>query len=156
MGIEIERKFLIATDGWKEAQPPPHRILQGYFDSAPPLTLRARCIDDQGYLTLKAPAVEGARPEFEYPIPATDAQEMIQLFAADRLIEKHRYHVPSVEGLTWEVDIFTGALAGLEIAEIELPTVDTPFVLPAWVGAEVTDDLRYSNQALARSQSIPD
>jgi adenylate cyclase len=89
------------------------------------------------------------RLEFEYPIPAADAETMLSQLGADGLrLEKTRYLLRH-EGHEWSVDVFGAALAGLVLAEIELADPDEAFAKPDWLGAEVTHDLRYRNAALA-------
>jgi CYTH domain-containing protein len=76
-----------------------------------------------------------------------DADAMLTLLCMHPLIEKVRYREPW-GGHTWEVDVFEGENAGLIVAEIELPSADTPFSKPPWIGAEVSADPRYFNAAL--------
>ena len=63
------------------------------------------------------------------------------------MIDKTR-HVIEHGGMTWEVDEFHGALAGLVLAECELESADQEIDLPAWVGEEVSVDHRYKNSNL--------
>ena len=51
-------------------------------------------------------------------------------------------------GCLWEVDEFSGANAGLVVAEIELEHPDAPIVLPPWVGREVSQEPRFLNISL--------
>ena len=67
-------------------------------------------------------------------------------FQADRLEYQARQ---GHDGLLWEVDEFLGDNAGLVVAEVELESADQVFAMPDWAGAEVTDELRYYNLALA-------
>lgn len=87
------------------------------------------------------------RQEFEYPIPVVEARALLALCVGG-LIDKRR-HLVQYQGQVWEVDEFLGDNAGLVVAEIELEHADQAFARPAWVGAEVTDDVRYYNLALA-------
>lgn len=149
MGQEIERKFLITGQGWR-AIATSTLYRQGYLPTQDQRTVRIRIAGDQGYLTLKGPAVGIVRPEFEYPIPLADAAAMLEQFCEPPLIEKIRHRV-CVGELIWEVDEFLGANAGLIVAEVELPAADYPLPLPDWVGAEVTADPRYLNANLAKT-----
>ncbi len=147
MGCEIERKFLVRSDAWREGAPGlPYR--QAYLCREPGRTVRVRIAGENGFLTVKGRPDGLARAEFEYPIPVADAMELLELCDGGR-IDKIRYRRP-YEGLVWEIDEFVGANAGLVVAEIELPTVDHPFAQPEWVGEEVSGDLRYANSQLAR------
>ena len=148
MATEIERKFLVNGDGWRTlGQGKPY--CQGYIPTQGKQTVRVRIAGDQGYLTLKGPAVGLTRPEFEYPIPIDDARAMLDTLCEGPLIEKVRYRIPWGE-LVWEVDEFSGDNAGLILAEIELQTEDQAFELPTWIGQEVTGDRRYYNARLVQ------
>ncbi|MDO9710101.1 CYTH domain-containing protein [Paracraurococcus lichenis] len=156
MGTEIERKFLVAGDGWRAAAlGPGQRLRQGYLahggGGAP--VVRVRLVDDDGVLTIKGPGLL-ARAEYEYPIPAADALAMLETLCAPPVIEKTRTRVAH-GGLVWEVDAFGGHLAGLVLAEVELAAADQAVTLPDWVGAEVTADARYQNAVLARAAAPP-
>lgn len=148
MGQEIERKFLVVGDRWRQGAIGT-ALRQGYLPTQDARTVRVRVVDGQGYLTLKGPAVGIVRPEFEYPIPLADAETILATLCQPPLIEKHRYRIP-LGDVVWEVDEFWGANQGLIVAEVELTSPDQTVALPDWVGAEVTHDLRYSNSNLAR------
>ncbi len=146
MGQEIERKFLVQP-GWKP-DGEGSRIAQGYLSSVPERTVRVRVRGRKGYLTVKGKNAGIQRAEFEYEIPLADAEAMLAL-CEQPLIEKTRYLIPQGE-LCWEVDVFEGDNAGLTVAEIELPSEDTSFARPEWLGEEVSGDLRYYNSSLIR------
>ncbi|MEL6136542.1 MAG: CYTH domain-containing protein [Cyanobacteria bacterium J06626_23] len=148
MPQEIERKFLVTGNRWQSLAAP-RLYRQGYIPTQGLQTVRVRIVGQQGYLTLKGPAEGLTRAEFEYPIPAADAQEMLQTLCEPPLIEKHRYRIP-IDDLVWEVDEFFGDNAGLIIAEVELPYEDYPVTLPDWIGEEVSDDPRYYNSNLVK------
>lgn len=154
MGIEIERKFLLADESWKELCPaPPKHLMQGYFpkvQGGP--TVRVRVADDRAFITVKGRAggkESLERSEFEYGIPVADALAMMEEFCGSKVVEKYRYVLPGSDGLVWEIDEYLGANAGLFTAEIELPDAETPFERPAWLGEEVSSDSRYSNGSLS-------
>jgi adenylate cyclase len=109
--------------------------------------VRVRIAGEDATLNIKSADKGRARQEFEYALPLADAEALMAL-AGGAAIDKQRHYVPWGE-LTWEIDEFLGINAGLVVAEIELPGMDTPFERPAWLGPEVTDDLRYYNSALA-------
>lgn len=143
---EIERKFLVAADDWRgETVGVP--IRQGYLSRGIGTTVRVRRAGAQARLTIKGPVSDGVRPEFEYDIPAAEAEQLLAL-CGTALVEKTRYEVPH-RGHVWEVDVFEGRNAGLVVAEIELDSVGELVELPDWVGTEVTDDPRYLNASLA-------
>ncbi|MCB9525553.1 MAG: CYTH domain-containing protein [Myxococcales bacterium] len=150
MATEIERKFLVASDAWRAAADGGTPYLQGYLASGGGATVRVRMAGKQGKLTIKGKTQGIARAEFEYTIPAADAEVMLRTLCRGQLVEKTRYRVP-VGAHVWEVDVFVGANLGLVLAEVELGAEDEAFERPPWAGREVSDDPRYFNAYLART-----
>lgn len=147
MGTEIERKFLVNGDAWRS--PSVGQLYrQGYAVQSGDVTVRIRIAGNQGFLTLKGKAENFARPEFEYEIPVSEAQEMLDLWCSPRIVEKIRYRIPAGD-LVWEVDEFQGCNQGLILAEVELQSSDQSVALPDWVGVEVSQEQRYYNSSLA-------
>lgn len=146
MAIEIERKFLLATEAWRTAVHRSTRIAQGYLCTDPERTVRVRIKGDASFLTIKGKNQGIARAEFEYPIPLPDAEAMLALCPA--VLDKTR-HLVSVGEHVWEIDEFHGDNAGLIVAEIELDSVDASFHRPDWLGDDVSNDPRYYNSALS-------
>ena len=154
MGIEIERKFLLKDQSWREQLSElPKSLTQGYFlraQGGP--TVRVRIADDRAFLTIKgrSKGEEGVeRSEFEYPLPVADAAAMLEEFCGSRVVEKKRYYLPAENGLCWEIDEYLGENEGLFTAEIELPSPETSFEIPSWLGEEVSGDSRYGNGSLS-------
>jgi len=148
MAREIERKFLLNGEAWREgASSTLYR--QGYLNSAKERTVRIRTVGDKAFLTIKGVTVGATRAEYEYPIPPGDCNEMLDTLAEKPLIEKKRYKVRH-GGLTWEIDEFFGENRGLIVAEVELESEDQPFDRPSWLGQEVTGDPRYFNSSLIK------
>jgi adenylate cyclase len=147
MAIEIERKFLVVGDAWRAVLPVFYS--QGYLNRDKARTVRVRIAGDEAFLTIKGASLGASRAEFEYPIPVGDAQELLAL-CEQPLIEKNRRKILH-EGFVWEVDEFLGENLGLVVAEIELPSEDSVFTKPDWVGKEVTEDVRYFNSNLSRT-----
>ncbi len=148
MAKEIERKFLVTDASYKELASESHHIVQGYLNRDPDRTVRVRLLDSRGFITVKTRSHGATRNEWEYPIPADDAREMLN--ACDGpVLEKVRYIVEAGNGLRWEIDEFGGRLSPLVVAEIELPAEDTEFSKPPFIGKEVTGDPRYFNSSLA-------
>lgn len=146
MGTEIERKFLVTGDGWRDdSTSTPFR--QGYLSTVKERTVRVRAAGDNGWLTIKGITVGASRTEFEYVIPLDDANAMLDELCERPIIEKTR-HVVDVDGTTWEIDEFSGVNQGLVVAEVELDNADETFTPPDWLGEEVTDDPRYFNANL--------
>ena len=150
--IEIERKFLVASDGWKK-----HTLVkkvpieQGYIDTAGTSTVRVRLTDSQAFMTIKGAARGMTRKEFEYEIPHADGVEMMKM-CAKPTVKKTRHYVVDNNQQLWEVDTFRGTNRGLVLAEIELESEKQPVNIPQWIGKEVTQDERYRNTALATSK----
>ncbi|MBV8034647.1 CYTH domain-containing protein [Roseateles sp.] len=147
MGIEIERKFLVVGESWRQPASAQTRFSQGYLSRDPARTVRVRLAGERAFLTIKGATRGATRAEFEYEIPAADAQALLALCDGP-VVEKIR-HLCEHAGMSWEVDEFLGANAGLRVAEIELQSEDQAFERPAWLGEEVTGDSRYVNANLA-------
>ncbi len=147
MAIEIERKFLVTDDSWRTASPT--YFAQGYLSRDKARTVRVRVADEKAFVTIKGETQGASRLEFEYAIPLADGRALLAL-CEQPLIEKYRHFIPA-DNLLWEVDEFLGANTGLVVAEIELPSEDAVFSVPAWLGQEVTDDARYYNASLVSS-----
>ena len=148
MGVEIERKFLPASDGWRELGEPT-LLRQGYLSADPTRTVRVRIDGERAFLTIKGKSVGATRGEWEYPIPVAEAAELLDTLCQQPLVEKYRRRI-AVGAHTWEVDEFLGANAGLVVAEIELASEDEAFEKPDWIGREVTGEARYFNSNLIR------
>src|SRR4029453_2508374 len=118
MPKEIERKFLVTGDGWRW-KGGGKRYRQGYLSTVKERTVRVRTVDEKGFITVKGISVGAARSEYEYEIPAPDANEMLDRLCERPLIENPRYRAP-MAGVVWEVDEFAGENRGLIVAEVEL------------------------------------
>lgn len=149
MAIEIEKKFLVKNTSWKP-QSHAQYMVQGYLYTSPECTIRIRIAEDQAFLTLKGASTGISRAEYEYPIPLADARAMLASMAQKPCIEKIR-HTLVVAGSTWEIDEFLGENKGLIVAEIELENENQLFAKPDWLGAEVSEDPRYTNAMLVQS-----
>lgn len=149
MSLEIERKFLVLDDSWRDAARGSAFYRQGYLNNEAETrcSVRVRTSGDCAWLNIKGVTIGAQRREFDYAIPVQDAHVMLDTLSRKPLIEKHRYFV-DVGSHTWEIDVFEGDSAGLVVAEIELRSPDEAFEKPAWLGREVTDDVRYYNTSL--------
>jgi len=150
MGREIERKFLLRGDGWREQTDGSERIAQGYLVGAKALraglahaSVRARVAGGQAWLNIKSAELGIDRTEFEYGIPLADAEAMLAGLCGG-VLEKFR-HLVTVDGVTFEIDEFLGDNAGLVVAEVELDAPDASFPRPDWLGREVSALARYYN-----------
>ena len=148
--MEIERKYLVTSDCYKELAVARYRIRQGYISREKTGTVRVRITDDKAYLTIKGKPAAGhfARYEWEKEIDVQEAEELMKL-CQGTVIDKTRWIVPAetVDNLQliWEVDEFHGKHEGLVVAEIELDNEEQSFEIPDFIGDEVTHDSRYYN-----------
>ena len=145
--MEIERKYLVTSDCYKEMAVARYHIIQGYISREKTGIVRVRITDDKAYLTIKGKPAAGhlARYEWEKEIDVYDAEELMKL-CQGTIIDKTRWIVPAAEEeLKWEVDEFHGKHEGLVVAEIELEREDQSFEKPDFIGDEVTHDPRYYN-----------
>ncbi len=150
---EIERKFLVTSDVFKDLATGKKHIRQAYLDFGPDPVVRVRQRDDKFFLTVKTPAGKGhlIRNEWEKEIDRRDAEILFGM-AKGHVIEKIRYEIP-LDDLVIEVDEFISPRKGLKLAEIEFKDAENALAtdnLPAWVGKEVTDDVRYLNAYMAQ------
>lgn len=147
MNIEIERKFLLKNDNWREGAV---GVLykQAYLNEKGDNTVRVRIEGEKAKLTIKGKSSNISRLEFEYDIPMEDAEALFTL-AKTPIVEKYRYKI-MYAGNCWEVDEFLGMNRGLVVAEIELESETQSFEKPDWIGMEVSGDKRYTNANLAR------
>ena len=148
MGKEIERKFLVRDDRWREGAAGVV-MRQGYLAVGPPVAVRVRVSGNKAMLNIKRATLELTRDEFEYAIPLADAEAMLAGLCEGQVVEKTRYKVV-FGGRMWEIDVFNGVNRGLVVAEIELAAEDDRFERPPWLGAEVSGDARYLNSSLSR------
>lgn len=147
MPKEIERKFLIkdmalVPTGEEE------RITQGYLPTDDGMTARIRFVNDQSVITIKGPNQGISRDEYEFPIPADQAKEIMERYCG-QVITKVRRKIPD-GAVVWEVDFFQGDNYGLVFAEVELKSASQKIAKPSWIGKEVSDLHRYHNAHLAK------
>ena len=139
MSLEIERKFLLASDAWKPLVVKSLRITDGILMSADGRKLRVRLIDGRASLTFKGRREGLTREEVELPLDVEQALLLLDHHCDGPALIKTRHLVPWAD-LVWEVDIYCSPLQGVKLAEVELSAADYPVTLPDWIGAEVTGD----------------
>ena len=149
--IEIERKFLVAEPPSDLERWPSTAIEQGYLaitGEGPEVRIRRRA--GKAWLTVKSGGGR-VRVEEEIEIDAERFERLWPLTEGLR-IEKTRYEIDGEDGLLNELDVYTGALDGLVVAEVEFDSEEAAeaFAPPGWLGDDVTEDVRYKNQLLAR------
>lgn len=147
MAQEIERKFLVKGDSWRNNSG--MHIRQGYLHNEKDGVVRVRTNEDRGYLTIKGSTKGITRLELEYGIPVDEANEILDKLCQKPIIEKVRYEA-FVDGMKWEIDEFSKENSGLILAEIELETENQDFIKPDWLGIEVSNDFRYMNANLVK------
>lgn len=149
MATEIERKFLLVSDEWRQWVSRSEVFRQGYLSNNPQASVRVRIADDTATLNIKGMTLGVQRPEYEYEIPLHDAAELLDQLCIRPLIEKTRHFV-EFGGNLWEIDEFHGDNAGLVVAEVELDSLDQVIAMPAWAGQDVSHLERYYNVRLTQ------
>ena len=150
MSIEIERKFLVNSENFKDESFKKNHIKQGFLNSDKNRVVRVRIKDDTAFLTIKGKSNEAGTSRFEWEkeISVDDASNLFNL-CEKGCIEKYRYLIK--KGIhTYEVDEFLGDNLGLVVAEIELNDENETFEKPKWLGKEVTGDVKYYNAMLSK------
>lgn len=146
--MEIERKYLVKSLP-ENLEAYPFRILeQGYLCTAP--VVRIRKDNDRYELTYKSGGLM-VRQEYNLPLNKTSYEHLKEKIDG-RLISKKRYMIPLGEALTIELDIFSGDLAPLVLAEVEFPDEASAnsFVPPEWFQEDVTFSTQYHNSNLSK------
>jgi adenylate cyclase len=149
--IEIERKFLVRSEAFKNEAYAQHEIAQGYLNTHPERTVRVRIKDDKGFLTIKGISSKSgmSRFELEKEIDLAEAKALLGL-CEKGVIHKTRFEIKMGPHI-FEVDEFYGDNEGLIIAEIELSSENESFEKPDWLGDERTDDERFYNAYLSQN-----
>lgn len=157
MGREIERRFLVKNNNWKKeedfAEFDSYEIEQGYLSVDPERVVRVRTQRHTGYtghgfITVKGRKKGNSCVEYETIMELSEVKAMLKMCIAN--IHKKRYEVSDNKLQDWEIDVFSGPLKGLVIAEIELSSEKEKIILPSWIGEEITTDHAYSNLSLAQ------
>jgi len=144
MGVEIERKFLLNNDNWRQQVTESRNILQGYLtQNSGSSSVRVRIDGDLANINIKSRELAVTRQEYEYSIPVADARQMLEKLC-EVLLVKTRYLV-EYKGSIWEIDEFSGDNEGLLVAEIELQHENEEFAKADWLGKEVSVEARYYN-----------
>ena len=147
MGTEIERKFTLKNEDWREEVTNSQRYVQGYLAGNERTSVRVRIAGEKANINIKSATLGIFRQEYEYSIPLEDAQKMLDDLCEKPVIDKIR-HLVTFENKLWEIDEFSGENQGLIVAEIELNDIDEKFELPQWANEDVSHDKRYYNVCL--------
>ena len=149
LAIEIERKFTIKNDSWRQQINKSQRYVQGYLAGNERTSVRIRIAGEQANINIKSATLGIFRQEYEYPLPLEDAEKMLADLCEKPVIDKVRHFVTHA-GKIWEIDEFSGENEGLIVAEIELNDIEEQFELPDWADKDVSDDKRYYNVSLVK------
>jgi adenylate cyclase len=149
MGVEIERKFLVKNELWREHVVAESKLVQGYLARGENATVRVRTAGSSAHINIKGATAGIRRTEFEYEIPLAEAEEILQQLVLQPCIEKTRFRVRCGDHI-WDLDLFAGENSGLVLAEIELESEQELFEMPSWAGDEVSGDSRYYNANLVK------
>ena len=147
MATEIERKFLIKNESWRQKIQRSVPMRQAYLANTAQASIRIRIAKDVAHLNIKSAVSAIVRDEYEYQIPMDDAEEMFMQLCLPGRISKTRHYVEHSDEI-WEIDEFHDENAGLIVAESELNEAKQAFPRPSWLGAEVSHLERYYNHLL--------
>jgi len=149
MALEIERRFLIKNDNWKEFITKKTFIEQGYLsNSLDDWIFRVRLIGKNSKIALKKHITGFTNFEFEYSIPRRDAETIMSNLS--NIIKKDRFFL-EIEKKSWIIDCFKENNYPLVIAEIELSNEEEDLFLPSFISKEITGLTHYSNFSLAKN-----
>lgn len=148
---EIERKFLVTSEAFKELAFKKTRIVQGFLNTDPERTVRVRIKGTEGFITVKGIGNEtgASRFEWEKQITENEAEALLEICEPGS-IDKIRYEVKSGKHI-FEVDEFFGDNEGLIVAEVELNEEQETVTIPNWIGNEVTGETKYYNSQLSKN-----
>lgn len=151
MLLEIERKFLVKNNSYKDESFKCLSIKQGFLNSNKNRVVRVRVVDDKGFITIKGKSNKKGTTRFEWEkeISMKDAKRLLKL-CEKGIIKKKRYLV-KIKNHTYEVDVFKNKNKGLIIAEVELGNATELFSKPSWLGEEVTGIVKYYNSELSKN-----
>ena len=149
MALEIERRFLLKNDNWKEFINKKISIEQGYLSkSLNGWIIRIRLTGKNSKIALKKHIKGFTNFEFEYTIPRSDAETILSNLS--NTIKKDRFFL-EIEKKSWIIDCFKAKNYPLEIAEIELSCEEEDLFLPSFISKEITGLKHYSNFSLAKN-----
>ncbi len=148
--IEIERKYLIKSEAYKQEAFKQTRIIQGFLNTHKERTVRIRLKGNTGFITVKGESNANGLTRFEWEkeLNKQEAQSLLKL-CEPGIIDKIRYEV-NYKNHIFEIDEFYGDNQGLVVAEIELSSENETFEKPEWLGKEVTGNIKYYNSQLSK------
>jgi CYTH domain-containing protein len=149
MAIEIERRFLVRDKRYRQLAKPIY-YRQGYLSTAKDRIVRVRVKGEKAFLAVKGTTNGITRTEYEYEIPAAEAERMLEQLCKKPVIEKDRYKI-EYDGMVWDVDEFHGPNEGLVVAEVHLDREDQKITMPEWIGEEVSHEPKYFSSSLVQN-----
>ncbi len=151
--MEIERKFIPKKLPDNLEQYPYHEIEQGYLCTNP--VVRIRKMDHSYFLTYKSSGMM-AHEEYEMTL-SEEGYAHLRKKTDGIIITKRRYLLPLDASHKIELDIFSGGLAGICLAEVEFASIEEAenFTPPEWFGTDVTYDKRYHNSEMSKGSLPP-
>ena len=149
MGLEIERRFLIKNDQWKEFITHKTLIEQGYLSNdLEDWIIRIRFNGKNFKIALKKHIKNFTNYEYEYSIPTNEGEKIMA--SLKDTIKKERFFV-EVDQRNWIIDCFKEEYFPLEIAVIELAEEKEKLILPPFLSKEITGLKSFSNFSLTKN-----
>ena len=149
MALEIERRFLIKNDEWKEFITNKTFIEQGYLSSnLDDWIIRIRFNGENFKIALKKHIKNFTNYEFEYLIPSSEGEKIMATLP--NIIKKERFFL-EVDQKNWIIDCFKDENFPLEIAEIELTDEKEELLLPSFLSKEITGLKIFTNFNLTKN-----
>tara|TARA_Y100000739_G_C20377684_1_gene359745 strand:- start:125 stop:613 length:489 start_codon:yes stop_codon:yes gene_type:complete len=149
MALEIERRFLIKNDNWKEFITNKILIEQGYLSySLEDWIIRIRFNGKNFKIALKKHIKSFTNYEYEYSIPTSDGEKIMSTLT--NKIKKERFFL-EINERNWIVDCFKDQNSPLEIAEIELNEEKEEVILPNFLSREITGLKIFTNLSLTQN-----
>ena len=149
MALEIERRFLLKNDQWKEFITHQTFIEQGYLSyNLEDWIIRLRFNGGEFQLALKKHIKNFTNYEYEYLIPNSEGEKIMATLP--NTVKKDRFFLV-VDQKNWIVDCFKDKNSPLEIAEIELSEEKEEVILPSFLSREITGLKVFTNLSLTKN-----
>ena len=148
MSLEIERRFLIKNDQWKEFITHKTFMEQGYLSyDLEDWIIRIRFNGKKYKIALKKHIKNFTNYEYEYSIPNSEGEKIMATLT--NTIKKERFFL-KVNQKDWIIDCFKETNFPLKIAEIELTEEKEKVILPSFLAKEITGLTIYTNFNLTK------
>ena len=148
MTLEIESRFLIKNDQWKQFITHKTFIEQGYLSyDLEDWIIRIRFNGKKYKIALKKHIKNFTNYEYEYSIPNSEGEKIMSTL--NSTIKKERFFL-KVNQKDWIIDCFKETNFPLKIAEIELTEEKEKVILPSFLAKEITGLTIYTNLNLTK------